>query len=65
MSIQMTKKGTLPAEKWYTGWCTKCMSEYRAQRKDLNYESDYRESSYTATCLLTGCGNTVYFAQEK
>lgn len=63
--LEMTKIGELPAEKFYKGACSKCKSEYRAQQKDLFYESDYRESYWTAKCQLTGCGKIVYFNQER
>lgn len=65
MTLVMTRTGELPAEKFYTGRCNKCKSEYRAQRKDLTYESDYRESSYIHKCLLKGCNTTVYFSEER
>lgn len=46
MAITMTRVGNLPAEKWYTGRCNTCKSEYRAQQKDLTYECD-SESPFT------------------
>lgn len=65
MTLVMTKEGKLPAEKFYTGRCSKCKSEYRALRKDLTYESDYRESSYIHKCKLKGCDTIVYFLEER
>jgi hypothetical protein len=65
MTLVMTRRGQLPAEKLYVGTCSKCKSQYRAQQKDLTYESDYRESSYVHRCILTGCNTTVYFSEER
>lgn len=65
MTLVMTVKGELPAEKFYIGRCCKCKSEYRAQRKDLTYDSDYRESNYIHRCILPGCDTTVYFSEER
>lgn len=65
MAVQMTKEGCLPAEKYYIGKCSKCKSEYRAQQKDLKYESDFRESYYTFECQLRGCNTLVYFNKER
>lgn len=65
MAITMTKVGNLPAQKWYTGRCNTCESEYRAQQKDLTYECDFRESFYTSKCQLEGCNETVYFVVER
>ena len=63
--IEMTKRGQIPEEKVFTGRCTRCMSEYKALRKDLTYECDYREASYTAYCQLPGCNSVVYFSQDR
>lgn len=65
MAIEMTKVGQLPAEKMYVGRCSNCGSGYHAQRKDLDYECDYREASYTARCQLAGCSSLVYFSEER
>jgi hypothetical protein len=65
MAVEMTRVGKLPEEKMYTGRCSKCSSEYRAQRKDLEYDSDFREAAYTARCQLTGCSTLVYFSVER
>lgn len=63
--ITMTKKGELPGEKWYTGKCNFCMSEYRAQKKDLHTEDSYRDGpSHSAECQLAGCNRLVYFTKE-
>lgn len=61
MAVVMTRCGKLPSENMYSGKCSTCKSEYDAKKGDLKYESDYRDSSYTTKCQLTGCGNTVYF----
>lgn len=65
MAIEMTFEGKLPEEKPYVGRCSKCGSAYRAKKKDLHYESDYRESSYTARCQLPGCLTLVHFSEER
>lgn len=65
MAIEMTFVGKLPEEKPYVGRCSKCKSEYRANREDLSYDSDYRESNYTTSCKLKGCNSLVYFFQER
>lgn len=59
--LKMTKLGQLPAERKYTGKCSTCKSEYEAKQGDLTYESDFRDSWYTAKCEL--CRNTVYFSR--
>lgn len=65
MAITMVKKGELPGEKWYIGRCLSCMSEYRAQRKDLHHVSTQRDGDeYTHECQLTGCNRLVYFKKE-
>lgn len=65
MAIEMTKVGKLPEERMMIGRCSKCASEYRAKRKDLVCDSDFRESTYTARCQLTGCSTLVYFSEER
>ena len=65
MAIEMVFTGKLPEEKPMIGRCSKCGSQYRAKKKDLDYESDYRESNYTTRCQLTGCSTLVYFTEER
>lgn len=61
MTIKMIKPGELPSEKIYKGWCSKCGSEMEAKRSDLEYSLHRNTDYYSATCLLTGCGNSVNF----
>ena len=63
MAIKMTKRGTLPSERTYSGTCKSCGSEYVAQEKDLDYRSDYHDSWYQADCQL--CDNIVYFEKDR
>jgi hypothetical protein len=65
MAIIMLTTGSLPAKKFYVGQCTTCKSTYRAQREDLTYECDYRESGYISKCQFSGCSATVYFVEER
>lgn len=62
--MEIIKKGKLPEDEVYYGKCYYCKTEMKSFRKELKFQSDFRDGDYYYhSCPL--CGKTVYFGPNK
>lgn len=61
--VRIIHKGKNPADKEYRLRCNVCTTVLVAKKSELEYHSDYRESSYSITCPV--CRKKIYVSARN